>query len=712
MTAEKPMQQKNPNGPPSKTLLTRQKVYKSLGAVVCDLAGLFKPPERLKVSESASRYVHLNTPGAYVGPYLNSMAHYMVEPMDVSISRDYTGEIFVGPAQAGKTQSLLLNKVAHHVKVDPMDILLFCPTQSAARDFSMRRVDRMHRHSPEIGMMLGAASDADNKFDKQYTNGMMLTLSWPSVTEFAGRPVGIQLLTDYDRMDDDIGGDGNAYDLASKRGTTFGSFAMCLAESTPSREVKNPKWIRKTRHEAPPCDGILGLYNRGDRRRRYWPCPDCGSYFEANFSMLVYERRGTNLESGETVRLQCPHCEAKVHPDQRSEMDMWGIWLKDGQWIDEYGIVRGETPRTSIASFWLNGVAASFVTWKKLVELYLNALDSFERTGSQEELKKFYNNDLGEPFLPRGSENERLPEVLKSRAEKLPQRKVPANTRILFGTVDVQKNRFIAQVFGVQPGTPFDLVLIDRFDIAKSKRLDADGDPYMVRPHTFLEDWNQITEQLISKTYELDDDSGRHMSLRMTVGDSGGREGVTTNAYNYWRSFSTDEANMPYAGRFHLVKGDHTRGIPRARITYPDSNRRDKFSVARGDVPVLMFNSNELKDVLSNRLMCTVPGKGVILFPDWLEDWFWAELCEEVRDDKGWHNPNNHRNEAWDLGYYALGLCVSPLLPVEKIDWERPPLWAEVWDKNPLVFSPDKAKPFERPTEEAYDFAQLGKALG
>jgi phage terminase large subunit GpA-like protein len=710
--ADKPLQEKNPNGPPQKSNQTRQKVYKSLGKAVIDLAELFKPPERLKVSQSASMYVHLNNPGAYTGPWLNSTAWYMVEPMDTTVSRHYSGLIFVGPAQCGKTQALLLNVIAHHVKVDPMDILMFCPTQAAARDFSMRRIDRMHRNSPEIGRLLGASSDADNKFDKMYVNGMMLTLSWPSVTEFAGRPVGIVLLTDYDRMPDDIDGEGAPYPLAQKRTTTFRSFAMALAESSPSREVENPKWIRQTPHEAPPCKGILGLYNQGDRRRRYWPCPDCGSYFEANFTMLVYERRTTNLESGETVRLQCPHCETKIHFDQRDEMDAMGVWLKDGQWIDENGRVCGDEPRTSVASFWLNGVAASFVTWPKLVEMYLNALDVFDRTGSEEELTKFYNNDLGEPYLPRSRENDRLPEVLKSRAEKLSQRKVPANTRILFGVVDVQKNRFIAQVFGVQPGLPFDLVLIDRFDIAKSKRLDNDGDPYMVRPHTFLEDWNQITEQVIAKTYELDDDSGRRMSLRMTICDSGGREGVTTNAYNYWRSFSTDETNMPYAGRFHLAKGDPTRGIPRARITFPDSNRRDKFSVARGDVPVLMFNPNELKDVLANRLMCTVPGKGMIMFPDWLEDWFWAELCEEVRDDKGWQNPNNRRNEAWDLSYYALGLCVSSLLPVEKIEWERPPLWAEEWDKNPMIFSPDKGKPFEREREQAYDFAQLGKALG
>ena len=66
------------------------------------------------------------------------------------------------------------------------------------------------------------------------------------------------------RMDDSIGGDGEVFDLVTKRTTTFGSYAMTVCESSPSREVSNPKWTRQSPHEAPPCEGILKLYNRGN----------------------------------------------------------------------------------------------------------------------------------------------------------------------------------------------------------------------------------------------------------------------------------------------------------------------------------------------------------------------------------------------------------------------------------------------------------------
>lgn len=702
----------NPNAP-ERTKTTRQRTYKSLGKIIADLAEVFRPAERLTVSKAAEKYIVLNNPGAGVGPWKNSTTWYMVKPMDTFVSRTKRGLIFVGPAQCGKTQALLLNTVGYRIKVDPMDVLLFCPTQTAARDFSIRRIDRLHQHSEEIGEMLAATRDADNKFDKHYTNGMLLTLSWPTVTELAGRPVGCVLMTDYDRMPEDVGGDGAPYDLASKRTTTFGSFAMCLAESSPSREITDPKWIRKTPHEAPPTTGILALYNRGDRQRRYWPCPNCNQYFEPQFSMLVYEERETIADTADTTRLECPHCSFKIHPDQRNEMDMFGEWLEDGQYIDDRGIIHGPSMRSDIASFWMNGVVAAFVTWPRLIQMYLTALEEFERTGSQESLKKFYNNDLGEPYIPKGLDDERLPEVLKSRAEPLGDLVVPHGVRFLLATVDVQKNMFVVQVFGIMPGLPFDMVVIDRFFIRKSLREDEDGDVYMVRPGTFLEDWDLLVELVMKKTYVLDDGSGRRMQIKLTVCDSGGEAGVTTQAYNFVRRLRYEPERpdlREFAGRFHLVKGDPKPGVPRARITFPDSNRRDKFAVARGDVPVLMLGSNELKDVLANRLQCTVPGKGMVRYPNWLPDEFYAELCVEFRDAKGWHNPNNYRNEAWDLAYYAIGACVSPLLRIDFLDFADPPVWAAEWDKNALVSEAEASRNFEI-KEEVYDFAKFAQAL-
>lgn len=685
------------------------KSYESIGEIICDLALMLSPPEDLTVSQAAEKYRYVNQPGAYVGQWKNSTVWYMVEPMDTFTSRQFNGMVFVGPAQSAKTDSLVINTLSYAIKVDPMDMMVYCPGMIEARDFGIRRIDRLHAHSEEIGKMLLPRADADNRFDKQYTTGMLFTLSWPTRATLAGKPIGRVVLTDRDRMDDNIEGDGEPFDLAMKRTTTFGSYAMTVAESSPSREILNPKWIAKSPHEAPPCEGILKLYNRGDRRRWMWPCPHCSQYFEGMFKHLEWDpvKDGSNMDRASTVRMRCPMCGEAIHPDEREEMQAWGMWVKDGQGVDQNGKLFGPVPRTSIASFWLRGVAASFVSWRNLVETCLNANDEYERTGSEEALRKFHNNDLGEPYVPKSQTDVRLPEVLKARAEPLSAKKVPEGVRFLIATVDVQKNMFVVQVFGILPGVRFDMVIVDRFEIRKSQRTDDDGERLWVKPHTYAEDWDEITEHVIKKEYPLDDDSGRVMSIRFVGCDSGGRAGVTSMAYSYYRRLREENLHR----RFILVKGDPSPNQPRTRISYPDSQRKDMTSAARGDIPVLLFNPNLIKDDLNGRLDCMEPAKGMYRFPDWLSDSFFSELCVEVRTDKGWENLSGQHNEAWDLSYYCIGLCVSELIRVEHLKWQEPPGWAAEWDKNDLVRKVEQNVPFSNRLKSSYDFSSFGKAL-
>lgn len=687
--------------------------FKSLNEIVIALAEQMRPPERITVAMAAARYRKVNQPGAYVGPWLNETTPYMVEPMNTLASRKYSKMAFCGPAQCGKTDALIVNGIAYSVKVDPLDTMIFCPTSTAARDFSMRRIDRLHRHSPDVGQMLLKNRDADNKFDKHYITGMMLTLSYPSVTELAGRPVGRIMLTDFDRMDDDIGGDGNAFDLASKRTTTFNSFAMCCAESSPSRPIIDPHWIQQTPHQAPPCEGILGLYNLGDRRRWQWPCMHCDTYFEGKFEHLVWvdmagKANMSNLQRAESVRLACPNCGAEIHPDDRTEMQMWGTWVPDFCRVNEKGQLIGERPRSDFASFWLRGTAAAFTTWKKLVLTYLDAKDQFDRTLSEETLKKFWNNDMGEPYVPVNQDNFRVPELLKARAEPLPERMVPEKVRFLVATVDVQATLFSVQVTGIAPGLPFDTYVIDRFEIIKSERTDEEGDPMPLKPPTYLEDWNLIEKLVMNREYELGDGSGRMMRVKVTACDSGGKAGSTDRAYDFYRKLKRENKH----GRFVLVKGDPRAKMPRTQLTFPDTNRKDNKSAARGEIPVLLINSNLMKDALNARLDSIEPGRGMYHSAEWLPDEFFSELCAEVRNEKGWQNPNRVRNEAWDLSYYALAVCISPkMLAIENLDWENAPGWAKEWPENDLVREPQETPRFTARPSTGFDFSAIADEL-
>lgn len=632
----------------------------------------------------------------------------MTEVMDTLDSRDFNACIFVGPAQTGKTDSLILNWILHTVVCSPADFILYQTSQSVARDFSRRRVDRLHRHSPAVGSQLMKAGDADNTHDKYYKSGIILTLSWPTINELSGRPVGRVAFTDYDRMTQDVDGEGSPFDLGNKRTTTFGSFAMTLAESSPGFETTNPKWMPdpKAKHEAPPCPGILSLYNRGDRRRWHWQCPSCSDWFEPSFKLLKFDVGQKDItKAADAVTMICPCCGdyETMKPDMQSDLNRRGRWLKEGQTIDKKGVVHGEGRKSDIASFWMKGPAASFTSWPKLVLKYLQAEAEFSATGSQEALKSTTNTDQGEPYIPRGFGSSRLPEDIKAKALDIPEKHVPADVRCLLATIDVQGTSFQVQVHGVEPG--LDLVVIDRFSIQKSKRVDDDGDKLWVKPGSYAEDWELITEEVLQKTYPLDDGSGRRMQIKMVGCDSGGKEGVTAKAYDYYRSLK----KRGMAGRFQLLKGGSTPAAPRIMLSYPDSQRKDRKAAARGEIPVLMLNTDKLKDQLDNMLDRVDAGGGLIRFPDWLPDSFFVELTVEQKDHKGkWQNPKKLRNESWDLLAYCLALVSH--LNMEQINWQKPPTWVATWDANTLVSQPDTPR-FGTTPKPKVDLSRLAADL-
>jgi phage terminase large subunit GpA-like protein len=343
---------------------------------------------------------------------------------------------------------------------------------------------------------------------------------------------------------------------------------------------------------------------------------------------------------------------------------------------------------------------------------YLNANAEFERTGSETALQTFYNTSLSQPYIPKKQELERLPEVLMDRSESFEELHVHPGVRFLVACVDVQRSRFVVQIHGIGPGTPYDITVVDRFNITKSNRIEYEDQYDRIRPGTYVEDWELLVDKVMAKTYPLDDQSGRRMEVKLTVCDSGGEDGVTTKAYEFYRNLRRRGLHT----RFHLLKGNTIPTAPRAYIDYPDARQKSKFSAARGDVPVLFLNSNLLKDALNHRLDSLTPGKGMIRFPAWLDIKFYKELCVEHRDERGrWEGTRGIRNESWDLLYYCIGVCASGLLRVETFNWLNPPIWASEWDKNPLVAKIDEEQvgvaklTFVPP--KRYDFTELGKDL-
>ncbi|MCV3269058.1 phage terminase large subunit family protein [Escherichia albertii] len=644
-----------------------------------DSGYILRAPRRMRVADAVAQYMRVPMGAGNSVPWDPLVAPYVIEPMNCLASREYDAVIFVGPARTGKTIGLIDGWVIYNVICDPADMLIIQMTEEKAREHSKKRLARTFRVSPEVVSRLSPNKNDNNVYDRTFLAGNYLKIGWPSVNIMSSSDYKCVALTDYDRFPEDIDGEGGAFSLASKRTTTFMSSGMTLVESSPGRDVKDVKWRRTSPHEAPPTTGILSLYNRGDRRRWYWPCPHCGEYFQPCGDVVAgFRDIADPVLASEAAYIQCPSCSGRIMPEHKRELNGRGVWLRDGESINADGSRYGDPRRSRIASFWMEGPAAAYQTLSQLVYKLLTAEQEYETTGSEETLKTVINTDWGLPYLPRASMEQRKSELLEQRAEPVPSRSVPDGVNFLVATVDVQAGRhrrFVVQVTGY--GSRGERWIIDRYNITQSLRGDSDGESQRIDPASYPEDWDVLLTDVFHKSWPLASDPSQQMRLMAMAVDSGGEDGVTDNAYKFWRRCRRDGLGK----RIYLFKGDSIRRAKLITRTFPDNTgRTGRRAQAAGDVPLWLLQTDALKDRVNNALWRDSPGPGYVHFPDWLGSWFYDELTYEERSSDGkWSKPGRGANEAFDLMVYAEALVI--LHGYEKIRWPDAPEWAsrETW---------------------------------
>ena len=658
-----------------------------------DSGYILRAPRRMRVADAVAQYMRVPMGAGNSVPWDPLVAPYVIEPMNCLASREYDAVIFVGPARTGKTIGLIDGWVIYNVICDPADMLIIQMTEEKAREHSKKRLARTFRVSPEVVSRLSPNKNDNNVYDRTFLAGNYLKIGWPSVNIMSSSDYKCVALTDYDRFPEDIDGEGDAFSLASKRTTTFMSSGMTLVESSPGRDVKDVNWRQTSPHEAPPTTGILSLYNRGDRRRWYWPCPHCGEYFQPCGDVVAgFRDIADPVLASEAAYIQCPSCSGRIMPEQKRELNGRGVWLRDGESINADGSRYGDPRRSRIASFWMEGPAAAYQTLSQLVYKLLTAEQEYETTGSEETLKTVINTDWGLPYLPRASMEQRKSELLEQRAEPVPSRSVPDGVNFLVATVDVQAGRhrrFVVQVTGY--GSRGERWIIDRYNITQSLRSDCDGESQRIDPASYPEDWDVLLTDVFHKSWPLASDPSQQMRLMAMAVDSGGEDGVTDNAYKFWRRCRRDGLGK----RIYLFKGDSIRRAKLITRTFPDNTgRTGRRAQAAGDVPLWLLQTDALKDRVNNALWRDSPGPGYVHFPDWLGSWFYDELTYEERSSDGkWSKPGRGANEAFDLMVYAEALVI--LHGYEKIRWPDAPEWAsrETW----LECVPDSTEPSPSP---------------
>lgn len=640
------------------------------------------PPERITVSQAATRR-KINAGGAWEF-WDNATAPYMVEPMDATQSRRFEAVVFVGPARSSKTEGLIVNPWVHAVLAQPRLASIFYMSQAAAREWSTQELSQIVRNTPELKDKLRL----DNTHEKAFSGGSRLTLDWPVDNKLSGRSIPLVLFADYDQKSyQDVEGQGPASPMGRKRTTQAGTRGMTVAESSPRFPILDESWTPSTPHEAPPCEGILGLYNQGTRARLYWTCPQCDGEFEPTFSRLHYPETGTPAERGRAAYMSCPHCNGVIEPHQKADINRRARWLHEGRDGGLYPLSDYDQIRDSLTvSYWLQGPAAALATWSQVVTRYLEGLEEFERTGDEKPLQAATNLDLGLPYMPRAmSEGASLSEnALREAASDHGWQEAPAATRFLLASVDVQPGRFVVAVFAhLAEG---ERVLIDRFDIFAPPKTSPRAKDRQINPARFGEDWDAIEATLAPLVYPVAN-ADHGLKLLSVVCDAGGEPGVTPNAYAYWRKMKRARPRW-----FHLVRGFGGENRPRAEVKAPEFAHGGGRKNAAKDILLIRAATDRLKDETAAALLRQEAGARSLHTPKGAPKEVFAEYAGERREAKGWRKrPGVKRNEALDLAVYNLALFI--VLGCEKIKWTKPPAWAVIGPENTFAVQDQDAAP-------------------
>lgn len=651
-----------------------------------ECSAILEPPPDIDVAEAAERYRYLYNPGGgYSGPWRNVVAPYLVGPMQALTDPRFEMVVFVAPAQSAKTE-LGLNFAGYAIEVDPSDFQIVLPEKQLAEDFSGRRLGRMVEASPSYSARLQDSTKYLATFDR-----CMVNLSWPTSTNASSKPVPRNWLDERDSMSDDVDKEGDPVALYHKRSQTFGARRKTLVTSSPKRPPVKGAAKPAGAHEAPATTGVLSLYNQGSRQLLYWPCRLCGESFVTRCRDLKWKDEASPDDAVIEVWFACPHC-GGVH----GEEDRRTLWAT-AEW-------RAETDRlTSIASFWLFGPQAAFITLEELVRKRLRAERERDRTGSDAELRTYWNVDAGEVYEPDEGEQAPLsPDDLRRVALDLPLGRVPAWGEFVVAAVDVQINRFEIAWQAIGEGNEAGIVDLQRLVAVgpgNKPVLAGGGSGGAVAgaletcdPANRAEHWLALVEAVFDRPLALEADGGKGLRPRMVAIDTGGAEGVTDKAYKFARWLRRNRPDL--VGRVMFVKGrggNNPARIGRAPAWDPKTSQ--KKTVQRRGVELWFLWTNDLKDSQASRLRRAIKlngerGPDTLHVSRNLPSQVFDQLCAEVRNDDGeWENTRRVSNEAWDLAVYCLAAWQR--LGGDRMNWQNRPKWAQAAESAETIENGD-----------------------
>ena len=564
-----------------------------------------KPPDDLSVTEWAEKNRRLSSEAsAEPGPWRTERTPYLREVMDTFTDPKVRHTVMVAASQVGKSE-VLNNCIGYIIDQDPGSILFVHPTTIDAKEYSKLRIAPMIRDCPTLKKKVADPKSRDSNntiLQKSYPGGILTLCGSTEAHALASKPIRYVLGDERDRWATSAGNEGDPWDLAMARQTTFYN-SMAFEVSTPT--IKN-------------ASAIEAAYSTGTMERWKSRCPHCGEYHEIQWADIRFEYDEIIVAGRKTFKATkiyycCPGC--GCISDEVTMKRAPAKWEADNPAAYEQGT----------RSFWLNAFVSQWASWESIILKYLNAV------GSSRKMQVVYNTCFGELWEDRGDLEDE--DSLMARREEY-SAELPDGVLVLTAGVDTQDDRMeyevvghghFGETWGIEKG-----IIMGRPDDEAT--------------------WRKLDETVFDRIFRFEDSIGLRVSMSFV--DEGGH-------------FTQDvrlQCRKRISKKVFCIKG--MSGPDKPYTAPPKKQKIIVNQRAIGTCWQYQLGVDSGKQIIMDNLSVKTPGSKYCHFPkrdDYGPGYFAGLLSERLEYDAGkkqpwvWKKiPGHERNEALDCRNYAL----------------------------------------------------------
>lgn len=322
------------------------------------------------------------------------------------------------------------NLLAYYMAHRPSPMMLVLPREADAKLAVMKRVRPMLRASRVLRAELTGRRGDFNEREITLRRSILYMRAAQSPADLAMVPVRLVIGDECDKWPQWTGKESSPWNLVLERVRTFPDYLAVLM-STPTTRA-----------------GLIHReFQKGDRRRRYMPCPHCSAWIVFEWAQVRWTAGVRTVEQfngdGRRAWYECQACGESIDEPQRREMMQRGEWVPE-DWrerIDEWIEHGREADRAPHRSYHLWAAYSPWLSWSALVEKFLASKDD------PSDLMNWVNSWLAELWEERigGTSDETVKACID---EDRAIGEVPPSVRVVTAAVDVQHDRLYWQSLG------------------------------------------------------------------------------------------------------------------------------------------------------------------------------------------------------------------------------------------------------------------------